>query len=93
VQPEIREQHNHVISLLSWFARRNRYGESRLDQPPGGVRVRLTLFTRSGVEWANALEALVPAGEPRLDIVAQPATPLAKMGLPSDAHNESYDRT
>ena len=94
MQPEIREQHNHVFSLLSWTARRKRYGASRLDQRPGVLRVRLTIFTRSGVEWGNALEALMPAGGPRLDIVAHPATPLAKKcELPSDTRDEFYDRT
>ncbi len=43
---------------------------------------------------ANALEALMPAGGPRLDIVAQPRHAVGpKIGLPSDAHNECYDRT
>jgi hypothetical protein len=79
VQPEIREQYNHVFSLLSWTARRKSYGASRLDQRPEVLR--LTIFTRSGVEWGNTLEALMPAGGPRLDIVAHPATPLAKMGI------------
>ena len=36
----------------------------------------------------------MPAGGPRLDIVAHPATPLAKKcELPSDTRDEFYDRT
>jgi len=43
---------------------------------------------------SQRLEALVPAGGPRLDIVAQRSHAVCqKWELLSDAHDELYDRT